>query len=103
MGNQNNSNRMLVEGAEGALDQLKVEVAGEIGWNPSSQQDLQEKIDRAKYEVAAQLGVPLQHGYNGDLTSRETGSVGGRLGGRLGGQMVKRMIAQAEQLLSNRT
>jgi len=103
MGNQNNNNQILVSGAEGALDQLKYEVASDIGWNPTSQQDLQQKIDRAKYEVAAEIGVPLQHGYNGDLTSRQTGSVGGRLGGRLGGQMVKRMIAQAEQLLANRT
>ena len=48
-------------------------------------------LDRFKYEVASELGVPLKEGYNGDLTSRQNGSVGG--------YMVKRMIeAQAKQM-----
>lgn len=99
-GGNNNNNRVLVPGAQQALDQLKYEVAQEIGWNPASPSDLQQKIDASKYEIAAEIGVPLKQGYNGDLTSRETGKVGGRLGGRLGGQMVKRMIAQAEAALA---
>ena len=41
-----------------------------------------------KMEVADSLGVDLKQGYNGDLTSREAGSIGG--------EMVKRMIAYAE-------
>ena len=45
-------------------------------------------LDKFKYEVASELGVPLSDGYNGDLTSREAGSIGG--------EMVKRMIAYAE-------
>ena len=45
-------------------------------------------FDQMKYEVANELGVPLTDGYNGDLTSREAGSIGG--------EMVKRMIAYAE-------
>jgi len=102
MANNNGNNRPLVESAEPALDQLKYEVAQEIGWNPSSLGDLQQKIDQTKFEVAASIGVPLQQGYNGELTSRQAGAVGGRLGGRLGGQMVKRMIAQAEQTLADR-
>ena len=32
-------------------------------------------LDRFKYEVASELGVPLKDGYNGDLTSRQNGSV----------------------------
>ena len=40
-------------------------------------------MDRFKTEVASELGVNLKEGYNGDLTSREAGSVGG--------QMVKKM------------
>ena len=41
-------------------------------------------LDKFKYEVASELGVPLSDGYNGDLTSRQNGSVGG--------SMVKKMI-----------
>ena len=43
-----------------------------------------EALDRFKMESASELGVNLKDGYNGDLTSREAGSVGG--------QMVKKMI-----------
>ena len=45
-------------------------------------------LDRFKYGVASEIGVPLKQGYNGDLTSREAGSVGG--------QMVKKMIQSYE-------
>lgn len=100
MANNNNNNQVLVPGAAQALDQLKFEVAQDIGWNPANLQDLQQKIDRSKFEIASEINVPLKPGYNGDLTSRQAGAVGGRLGGRIGGQMVKRMIAQAEQALS---
>ena len=34
-------------------------------------------LDRFKYEVASEIGVPLTDGYNGDLTSKQNGSVGG--------------------------
>ena len=44
----------------------------------------QEALEKFKYEVANEIGVPLKQGYNGDLTSREAGSIGG--------QMVKKMI-----------
>lgn len=102
MSGNNSNNQNLIAGAARALDQLKYEVAQEVGWNPSSLQDLQQKIDQTKYEIAAEIGVPLTHGYNGHLTSRQAGAVGGRLGGKLGGHMVRRMISQAEQLLSGR-
>ena len=45
-------------------------------------------LDNMKYEIARELGVNLKQGYNGDLTSREAGSVGG--------QMVKKMIEAYE-------
>ena len=45
-------------------------------------------MDNFKTEVANSLNVNLKQGYNGDLTSREAGSIGG--------EMVKRMIAYAE-------
>jgi hypothetical protein len=46
-------------------------------------------LDRFKMEAAREVGVNLSEGYNGDLTSRENGSVGG--------QMVKRMVEAYEQ------
>ena len=46
-------------------------------------------LDRFKYEVASEIGVPLKDGYNGDLTSRQNGSVGG--------YMVKKMIEAQEK------
>lgn len=52
-------------------------------------------LDSMKYEVARELGVNLKQGYNGDLTSREAGYVGG--------YMVKRMIEQAEQQMAGRS
>lgn len=45
-------------------------------------------LDKFKMEAAKEVGVNLKEGYNGDLTSREAGSVGG--------QMVKKMIEQYE-------
>lgn len=46
-------------------------------------------MNKFKMEAAAEMGVNLKQGYNGDLTSREAGSVGG--------QMVKKMIEAYEQ------
>ena len=48
-------------------------------------------MDKFKMEAAAEMGVNLKQGYNGDLTSREAGSVGG--------QMVKKMIEFYEKNL----
>ena len=46
-------------------------------------------LEKFKMEAASEVGVNLKQGYNGDLTSREAGSVGG--------QMVKNMIKSYEQ------
>ena len=48
-----------------------------------------EAMNRFKQEVASEIGVPLKEGYNGDLTSKQCGSVGG--------EMVKRMVEQYEK------
>ncbi len=45
-------------------------------------------MDRFKMEAASDVGVNLKSGYNGDLTSRQAGSIGG--------QMVKKMIEAYE-------
>ncbi len=47
-----------------------------------------ETMERFKMEAANEVGVNLKYGYNGDLTSREAGSVGG--------QMVKKMIPKQQ-------
>ena len=49
-------------------------------------------MDRFKTEVASEMGINLKEGYNGDLTSREAGSIGG--------EMVKRMVKNYEQNLT---
>lgn len=47
-----------------------------------------EALDRFKMEAASDVGVNLKQGYNGDLTSKQAGSIGG--------QMVKKMIESYE-------
>lgn len=64
MANSNKANRMEVPEAKAAMDKFKTEVASE-------------------------LGVNLKEGYNGDLTSKEAGSIGG--------EMVRRMIKAQEE------
>ena len=51
--------------------------------------EAREAMDKFKMECANEVGVDLKQGYNGDLTSRQAGSVGG--------QMVKRMIESYEE------
>lgn len=56
--------------------------------------EAREAMDKFKMEVASELGVPLKQGYNGDLTSRENGYVGG--------YMVKKMVQKYEQDLAGK-
>ncbi|MBQ3211837.1 MAG: alpha/beta-type small acid-soluble spore protein [Oscillospiraceae bacterium] len=63
MSNNSSSNRLVVPAAREAMEKFKMEAASEVGVN-------------------------LKNGYNGDLTSRQAGSVGG--------QMVKKMIEAYE-------
>lgn len=53
--------------------------------------EAKEAMERFKMEAASEVGVNLKQGYNGDLTSRQAGSVGG--------QMVKKMIQSYENSL----
>ena len=50
-----------------------------------------EAMDKFKMEAASQVGVNLKQGYNGDLTSKQAGSIGG--------QMVKKLVEKAENQL----
>ena len=51
-------------------------------------------LERFMYEVADELGVPLSNGYNGDLTAKQNGSIGG--------YMVKKMIEAQERQMAGK-
>ena len=51
--------------------------------------EAKEAMDKFKMEAASEVGVTLKQGYNGDLTAKQAGSVGG--------QMVKKMIEEYER------
>jgi len=51
----------------------------------------QAALDKMKMEVASEMGVNLKQGYNGDLTSREAGTVGGN--------MVRKMVEHYEKTM----
>ena len=61
--------------------------------NKAAVPEAKSALNRFKYEVANELGVPLSDGYNGDLTSRQKGGVGG--------YMVKEMIEAQERQISS--
>ena len=55
--------------------------------------EAKEALNQFKMEAANEVGVNLKQGYNGDLTSRQAGSVGG--------QMVKKMVESYENSIKN--
>jgi len=64
--------------------------------NQAAVPQAKEALNKFKYEVASEIGVPLKQGYNGDLTSAQAGYVGG--------YMVKKMIeAQERQMAGSGT
>ena len=54
--------------------------------------EAKDAMNRFKQEVASEIGVPLKDGYNGELTSKQAGSIGG--------EMVKKMIMKQEEQMS---
>lgn len=52
-------------------------------------------MDRFKMEVASELGVDLKEGYNGDITAKEAGSIGG--------EMVRKMIKNQEEEMAGKS
>jgi hypothetical protein len=59
------------------------------GTNRMAVPEAKDAMKRFKEEVASEIGVPLKDGYNGDLTSKQAGSIGG--------EMVKKMIMKQEE------
>ena len=70
MANQNNSNKVNIPEAKQAMNTMKHEVAGE-------------------------LGIQMQNGYNGNMSSKDAG--------RIGGNMVKKMIESEEQRMAGKS
>ena len=62
--------------------------------NYKTKKEAQNALDRFKMEVASEIGVNLKDGYNGDLTSKQNGSVGR--------YMVKKMIEQQEKQMAGK-
>lgn len=56
--------------------------------------EAKQALNNMKYEIAGELGINLKQGYNGDLPSRQAGSIGG--------YMVKRLVEQAERQMANK-
>ena len=51
-------------------------------------------LNKFKYEVASEVGVTLKDGYNGNISARDAG--------RIGGNMVRKLIQQAENQMTNK-
>lgn len=83
-------NRLLVPEAKGALQHFKTKVMQNEGLQTT-------QADQIKFEVAQDLGIPLQKGYNGHLEAKDAG----RIGGKIGGTMVKEMIRLAQERMKN--
>lgn len=79
-------NKILVPEARKELDQLKGRVMKEKGYMGTD----------PKYEIAEEQNIPLQKGYNGQLTSEDAG----KIGGPIGGNMVKEMVKIAQERMN---
>ena len=55
--------------------------------------EAKDALNKFKMQAASEVGVNLKNGYNGDLTSKQAGSVGG--------QMVKKMVESYENSIKN--
>jgi len=56
--------------------------------------EAKDSLEKFKYEVASEVGVNLKNGYNGDISAKEAG--------RVGGNMVKKLIQKAESQMIGR-
>jgi hypothetical protein len=85
--------RPIVPGAQSGLDAFKAQVMKNEGFTVDTRQP-----QNVKFAVADKLGIPLQSGYNGHLTTESAG----KIGGKIGGAMVREMVRMAQQNLVNR-
>ena len=87
------NNKILVPEARAGLDQLKAKDMEAKGYEVNKS-----KPDDVKYEIANELGIPLNKDYNGKLTSEQAG----KIGGPIGGSMVKEMIRMAQEQMTRK-
>lgn len=85
--------RYAVQGVEQSMQAFKADVMKREGYAVPSG-----RPDDVKYEVAKELGVPLQPGDNGGLSTESAG----RVGGEIGGPMVRELVRLAQQQLANK-
>jgi len=76
----------------GPMSQFKADVMRKKGYQVDP-----DHPDQVKYEVANEVDVPLKKGYNGNLTSKQAGKVGGHIGG----PMVSDLIKMAKTAITN--
>ena len=62
------------------------------GYNKVNVPEAKQAMNTMKHEVAGELGIQMQQGYNGNMTSKDAG--------RIGGNMVKKMIESEEKRMS---
>jgi small acid-soluble spore protein D (minor alpha/beta-type SASP) len=85
--------RYAVPGVEQEMQTFKANIMKHEGYSVDPN-----RPDDVKYEVAKELGVPLQPYNNGGLTTESVGHVGGKIGG----SMVREMVRLAQEQLANR-
>lgn len=85
--------KYAVPGVEQGMQKLKANIMKREGYTVDPN-----RPDDVKYEVAKELGVPLQPGHNRGLTTEEVG----RIGGRIGGSMVREMVRLAQEQIANK-
>lgn len=83
----------VVPGVEQEMQTFKADVMKREGYavDPNRPNDV-------KFEVAKELGIPLQHGENGHLTTESVGQIGGKIGGT----MIREMIRLAQQKIADK-
>ncbi|MDQ0193535.1 alpha/beta-type small acid-soluble spore protein [Paenibacillus wynnii] len=85
--------KYAVSGVEREMQTFKADVMKREGYTVDPN-----RPDDVKYEVAKELGVPLQPGENGGLTTEEVGHIGGKIGG----SMVREMVRLAQEQLAKK-
>lgn len=85
--------KYAVAGAERGMQAFKAEVMRREGYDVDPN-----RPDDVKFEVAKDLGVPLEPGGNGNLTTESVGQIGGKIGG----SMVREMVRLAQQQMVDR-
>ena len=103
----NRNDKLVVPEARSPMQDLKISIANEVmseelGGNVTSE-NYEQKLDQLKYEIAEDLGLKEKIEDVGweNMTTKEVGSIGGQMGGKIGGNMVKKMIAMAEENMLN--